>query len=328
MAPGSALAPGLGLMRISKQFWQSFARNALWVFFIVLRRVPWAPALAWGTAMGTLAYHASARYRKVADKNLKIAYGDSLTEHQRQDLIKRVFQHFTRALLVEFLKGSNMTLAQMSQRVKLDSLAPLEEALARGKGVIVIAAHLGNWEWSAKYLAMLGHPLLLIARQSEDSKFNALTDRIRGNDGSIIQPRGDSPRAILKRLRENGLVAIVPDQKSEDVFVPFFGKLAGTVAGPAVLALKTGATLLPLFCPRQPDGTYKIVFYPPIIAESTGDRDADVLRIMTQVTAVVEDIVRQYPDQWLWLHDRWRVPPPASLTLETSENAQTPAAAH
>lgn len=315
-------------MRISKQFWQGFVRTALWALFTVLRRVPWKPALAWGTAMGTLAYHLSARYRKVADKNLKIAYGDSLTEHQRQDLIKRVFQHFTRAMLVEFLKGSGMTLAELQDRVKMESMVPLEAAEARGKGVIIIAAHLGNWEWSAKYLALTGHPIRVIARQSEDEKFNALTDRIRGNDGNMVHPRGESPRPLLKTLRENGRIAIVPDQKSEDVFVPFFGKLAGTVAGPAVLALKTGATLLPIFCPRQPDGTYRIIMGPAIVAEPTGDRDADVQRIMAQITKVIEDIIRQYPDQWLWLHDRWRVPPPAGLKVtETSENVPTPAAA-
>ena len=313
-------------MRISKQLWQGFARTALWTLFVILRRVPWKPALAWGTATGTLAYHLSARYRKVADKNLKIAYGDSLTEQERQKLIKRVFQHFTRAMLVEFLKGSDMSLEELRRRVTLDSLEPLEAAEARGKGVIIIAAHLGNWEWSAKLLAMLGHPIMVIARQGEDEKFNALTDRIRGSDGNIVHPRGESPRPLLKTLRENGRIAIVPDQKSEDVFVPFFGKLAGTVAGPAVLALKTGATLLPLFCPRQPDGTYKIVFYPPIIPESTGNRDADIVRIMTQLTAIVEDIIRQYPDQWLWLHDRWRVPPPADReAMETSDHAAIPA---
>lgn len=299
------------------------------MLFILLRRVPWRPALAWGTALGTLAYHLSARYRNVADKNLKIAYGDSLTERQRQHLIKRVFQHFTRAMLVEFLKGSAMTLEEISRRITLDSLEPLETALARGKGVIIIAAHLGNWEWSAKRLAMAGHPLLLVVRQGEDEKFNALTDRIRGNEGNTVHPRGEAPRALLKTLRENGIIAIVPDQKSEDVFVPFFGRLAGTVAGPAVLALKTGATLLPLFCPRQPDGTYKMIFYPAIVPEATGDRNADVLQIMTQLTANIEDIIRQYPDQWLWLHDRWRVPPPsAPEASEASDYAPTSAAAH
>ena len=315
-------------MRISKQFWQGFVRTALWTLFVILRRVPWEPALAWGTAMGTLAYHLSARYRNVADKNLKIAYGDSLTEHQRQNLIKRVFQHFTRAMLVEFLKGSSMTLAEIQGRVKLDSMEPLEAAEARGKGVIIIAAHLGNWEWSAKYLALAGHPILVIARQSEDEKFNALTDRIRGDGGNTVHPRGGSPRPLIKTLRENGRIAIVPDQKSEDVFVPFFGRLAGTVAGPAVLALKTGATLLPIFCPRQPDGSYKIIMGPEIIPEPTGDRDADILQIMAQLTKIIEDMVRQYPDQWLWLHDRWRVPPPVGMgAMETSENAPTTAAA-
>ena len=253
-------------MRISKQLWQGFARTALWVLFIILRRVPWKPALAWGTLTGTLAYHLSARYRNVADKNLKIAYGDTLTEHQRQDLIKRVFQHFTRALLVEFLKGSEMSLEDLRRRVRLDSLAPLEAAEARGKGVIIIAAHLGNWEWSAKLLAMLGHPIMVIARQGEDEKFNALTDRIRGNDGNIVHPRGESPRPLLRTLRENGRIAIVPDQKSEDVFVPFFGKLAGTVAGPAVLALKTGrdasASLLSASAGRHLQNNLLSGYYP------------------------------------------------------------------
>ncbi len=312
-------------MRVSKKFWQRAVRQAFWGLFSVVRRVPWKPALGWGTAIGTLAYHLSARYRNVADKNLKIAYGDSLNERQRQDLIKRVFQHFTRAMLVEFLKGSDMDREEICRRVRLDSAEPLESALARGKGLIIIAAHLGNWEWSAKRLAVAGHPMMVIARQSEDEEFNALTDRIRGSDGNTVHARGDSPRALLKQLKENKIIAIVPDQKSDDVFVPFFGRLAGTVAGPAVLALKTGATLLPVFCPRQPDGTYKMVIYPPLVAEPTGDRDADVVRIMTQLTANIEDIVRQYPDQWLWLHDRWRMPPTGSDLAEMSMNASAPA---
>ena len=121
----------------------------------------------------------------------------------------------------------------------------------------------------------------------------------------------------MQRLRGNGIVAIVPDQKSEDVFVPFFGRLAGTVAGPAVLSLKTGAGILPMFCPRQPDGTYRVVILPEIDPTPTGDTDADIRRIMAEITRVIEDIVRQYPDQWLWLHDRWRVPPPAGLDPAT-----------
>jgi KDO2-lipid IV(A) lauroyltransferase len=311
-------------MRISKKLWQAFFRSAFWVLFSVLRRVPWKPALAWGTAMGTLGYHVSSRYRNIAEKNLKIAYGDTLNEHERQTLIKRVFQHFARAMLVEFLKGADFTLADMRRWVKQESYAPIDRLLERGKGVIVISAHLGNWEWLSKRAAMEGYSIKVVARQSEDEKFNALTDKVRGTNGYTVHPRGDSPRALLKQLRENKVVAIVPDQKSEDVFVPFFGKLAGTVAGPAVLALKTGAAILPMFCPRQPDGTYQTVYYPAILPEATGDNEADVKRIMAEITADIEDIIRQYPDQWLWLHDRWRVPPPDDSQMAV-ENTYAPA---
>ncbi len=316
-------------MRKSKQFWQGFVRGAFWVAFKTVRHVPWKPALAWGTAMGTFGYHVSGRFRAVADKNLKIAYGDAMTERERQALIKRVFQQFARASLVEFLKGAHFTLEDIRHWVKVDSYAVADALLARGKGVIVVSAHFGNWEWLCKRAAMEGYSIKVVARQSEDEKFNRLTDLVRGENGYTVHPRGDSPRALLKQLRENKAIAIVPDQKSEDVFVPFFGKLAGTVAGPAVLALKTGAAILPMFCPRQPDGTYKTVFYPAIIPEPTGDTEADIKKIMTEITADIEDIVRQYPDQWLWLHDRWRVPPPPdSLPEEMAAHADLPAASH
>ena len=297
-------------MRRSKQFWQGFVRGTFRALFWAMRRTPWGPALAFGTALGTLGYHVSARYRRVAEKNLLIAYGDALSEPERQVLIQKVFQHFARALLVEFFKGADFTREEMRRRVRQDSFAPMDEALARGKGVIVVSAHLGNWEWLSKRAAMEGYSIKVVARQSEDPQLNALTDRVRGTNGYTVHPRGDSPRALLKQLRENKIVAIVPDQKSEDVWVPFFGKLAGTVAGPAVLALKTGAAILPMFCPRMPDGVYQTVFYPAILPSPTGDTEADVQRIMAEITADIEDIVRKYPDQWLWLHDRWRVPPP------------------
>lgn len=319
-------------MRVSKKIWQGFTRRAFAAAFALLRRTPWRPALAFGTALGTLGYHVSARFRRVADKNLQIAYGDTLTERQRQALVKRVFQHFTRAALVEFLKGAGLTLDEMRQLVQVASYQPAETLLARGKGVIVVSAHLGNWEWLSKRAAMEGYDVKVVARQSEDAAFNALTDRVRGKNGYTVHPRGDSPRALLKQLRANKIVAIVPDQKSEDLFVPFFGRLAGTVAGPAVLAQKTGAAILPMFCPRQPDGTYKTVFYPAIFADPAVDAETDRHRIMAEITAAIEDIVRQYPEQWLWLHDRWRVPPPPGLNpvtgmAERSRDADTAPAA-
>ena len=238
-----------------KQRWQAFVRTLFRALLRGLRVVPWSVAGGWGAALGALGYHLSARYRRVADANLRHAYGDALSEGERQALIRRVFQSFGRALM-EFLKAPSMSPAQIKQIVRADSYARVEAVLARGKGMILLAAHFGNWELLARRAALEGYEFAVVARQSHDPEFNKITDSIRANGGYVVLPRGGSPRAILQRLRGNGIVAILPDQKSEDVFVPFFGRLAGTVAGPAVLSLEDGrghrADVLPAPARRHP----------------------------------------------------------------------------
>lgn len=295
-------------VRVSKRAWQSVVRGAFKFLLGVLAYVPWKPALAWGEGMGLVGYRLSARYRQVADKNLRLAFGAALSDADRRALTKRVFRNFARMALVEFLKSSYLTPRSLGRLVPTDDFAAMDALLARGKGLILVSAHLGNWELLARRAGRDGYNVLVVARQSEDAAFNGLTDKLRENGGYTVHPRGDSPRALLRKLKGNGVIAILCDQKSEDVFVPFFGRLAGTVTGPAVLALKTGAPILPMFCPRQPDGTYRMETLPEIDMTRTGDADADAHRIMADVTAAIEQMVRRYPDQWLWMHDRWRMP--------------------
>ena len=276
-----------------------------------MRVLPWRPARALGTGMGSLAYRLSPRYRRIADKNLQIAYGSALSVRERKRLTRRVFQNFARAMMIEFLKVPFLSPDEVRALVPAETLDPLYAALARGRGVLVVSAHLGNWELLARRIAMEGIPIKVVTRQSPDPAFNAITDSLRENAGYTVHPRGSSPRGLLKHLRNNGVVAILADQKSDDgVYVPFFGQPAGTVAGPAVLALKTGAAVLPLFAPRRVGGTFETVFLPEIDTTPTGETEADVARIMGDITAAIESAVRQYPDQWLWLHDRWGKPNP------------------
>lgn len=275
---------------------------------LTLRVIPWKLSLALGEGMGLIAFCCSKRYRQVAESNLTLAYGDTLTGSERRHITRRVFQNFARAMLIEWLKVPSLTIDQVRTLIRVETLDPLTQALAKGKGVIVVSGHLGNWELLARRVAMEGFPVTVVTRQSEDSQFNAITDRLRENAGYTVHPRGSSPRRLLKHLRQNGIVAILCDQKSDDVFVPFFGRTAGTTAGPAVLALKTGAAILPLFYPRQADGKFRAVFLPEIDTTPTGDTPADTQRIMADITSSIESVVREYPDQWLWLHDRWRMP--------------------
>ncbi len=292
-----------------KRAWQWLVRGVFRGLLRALRVVPLPVAQAWGTGIGALAYRLSGRYRAVADRNLRRAYGDTLMPAARQTLIRGVFQNFGRTTLAEFLKAPSLTPTQLRALVQCDTYAPIHALLARGKGLILITAHFGNWELLARRAALEGFAVTVVARQSGDAQFDTLTDSLREGGGYEVHPRGDSPRRLLQRLKENKIVAILPDQKSDDVFVPFFGTLAGTVAGPAVLALKTGAPIVPMFCPRLPDGTYQVVIGPEIDTTPTGDAKADTRRIMADINLVIENMVRQYPDQWLWLHDRWRLPP-------------------
>ncbi len=294
---------------MKKRYWQWVVRQAFLLLLAVFKRLPLRGAQAWGAFVGALGFALSKRYRDVADRNLQWAFGDALDPDRRRALVRRVFVNFGRATLGEFLKAPFLTPDALRQLVKADTYAPIDALLARGKGLILVTAHFGNWELLARRAILEGYAVTVVARQGDDPAFNALTDRLRANGGYEVHPRGASPRLLLQRLRQNKIVAILPDQKSDDVFVPFFGKTAGTVAGPAVLALKTGAPIVPMFCPRLPDGTYQVVICPEINTQPTGDAKADTQRIMADINLAIEEIVRRFPDQWLWLHDRWRLPP-------------------
>ncbi len=304
-------------MSLKKRIWQGMVRGA----FQTMQAVPRPIATVAAASLGQVGYRCVRRYHRVAEKNLRIAYGDSLSAAERETLIQGVYRHFSRAL-VDFLKAPRLTPEQTKHLVQVDSFAPAHQILARGKGMILVTAHLGNWELLARRAALEGFDITVVARQSHDSGFNVITDQLRESGGYHVHPRGDSPRVLLRQLRHNKIVAILPDQKSEDVFVPFFGQVTGTVAGPAVLALKTGAPILPMFCPRRPDGTYQAIFLPEIDITATDDHNADISRIMYDINLAIESVIRQYPEQWLWLHDRWKVLPPPGYVWTPPEKGQ------
>jgi len=190
----------------------------------------------------------------------------------------------------------------------------LQWCVQQGKGTLIITAHYGNWEIAARYLTQCkGYVLNVVARDADDSATTLLVNRIREQGGYRVFPRGQAVRAVLQALKRNELVAMLPDQNAGDVFVPFFGRLAGTVAGPALLALRSGAPILPVFCTRQPDNTYLFEMLPPFVVQPSGDKERDVTETMAHITALIEQQVRKHPSQWLWLHNRWKTRPPEEV---------------
>ncbi len=295
----------------SKRIWQKTLARFLGAFAKRAQNLPREKAMRWGERLGSISYVLGVRQRAYAHRNLRLVYGDSMTVKERDALIRRVFTHFAKTG-VDFVRGP-----LLQTRADRDALIPHVEgwdeyarpALAQGKGVIFLSAHFGNWELLGRWIASEGVPITVVARPPANGEFATWLRDLRKGSGLEVASKGGSVRALLSVLKRGDALGVLPDQNSGDVFAPFFGVPAGTPAGPSALALKTGAVLIPVYCPRQSDDTYKLIFRPPLPVRydvPAGERDAETLRIMTDTNRLLEEMVRAYPDQWLWLHNRWK----------------------
>ncbi len=271
-----------------------------------------------GRTLGNLYFSCITSHRTRALANLRLAFPE-LTAGDTAALAHQVCVNFGKSSL-EFLRIPAMTMEELRQRVVFLGEEHVRAAFAPGHGVLLITAHFGNWELMGARLAREGYPLAAIARDSELPSTTAIINRIRESSGLCVFPRGELLAAI-RALKENRMLAILPDQHDYDgIFVDFFGHPAKTAVGPATIALRTGAMMLPAFTYRQPDDTIHAVFQPPFTARPTGNKDEDVRALTQRLTTIIEDAIRVAPDQWLWFHNRWKsrppAPPPAPATGE------------
>lgn len=263
-----------------------------------------------GRALGLLAYSGMPRYRKVAIANLRRAYGDEWDEAALQDLARQSFQNLGITLAEFCLQMPRLTLESARREVHFEGKQYFEEALSRGKGVVLVSAHYGNWELIGPRLAAEGYCVNGISRKADDAGMDRLITNIRTRHCRQI-PRAQAAREGLAALRRNEVLAIGLDQNTAKggIFVPFFGHPASTATGPAVFALKTGAAMIPTFCIREPNGDHVVKAWPPVYPCPTGERAADIQRLTGEMTQVIEAQIRQRPELWMWLHNRWKHQP-------------------
>jgi KDO2-lipid IV(A) lauroyltransferase len=295
-------------LQITRQtlFWQRMVVSVMVSATAQIQRLSLPASLRLGDLLGSIGYALAKKKRLIAERNLDLAFGSQKNAGERDKIVRGVFSHFGRST-VAFLRAPMYTCDELSALVTVEGGEYLEQARQQGKGIILTTGHIGNWEVLGRWLAQIEK--LTVTVVAKDPKGPVLAKYLRGmreNAGFAVLSKGESARPLLRVLQRGEAIIILPDQNSGDVFVPFFGVPAGTVAGPASLALHTGATLLPVFCLSNPNGTFRMVFQPPIPTVSTGNREADVTRIMTAFNGVLETMIRQYPDQWLWLHNRWK----------------------
>jgi KDO2-lipid IV(A) lauroyltransferase len=305
---GRALARPPLRKRVKRRLRYLVLRAAL----ALLSRLSWARAGRLGEALGGLGYRLAGAQRRRALSSLATAFPEK-SPAEREALARAAFRHLGRALLELACVGElDRDPDRFIDWPKADREA-LATALGRGLGVVFITGHVGNWELLARRVALAGFPAQSIAREASDPDTTALVEgfRLRGGVRSIWRGQPGAARQMLRALKAGEILGLVIDQdtKVQSVFVPFFGTLAATPRAPADLVLRTGAALMVGFCQRQADGRYLLTMKELPVAP-TGDGEADAVALTAQLSGEIEAAIRRHPEQWVWMHPRWKTRPP------------------
>lgn len=264
-----------------------------------------------GRRLGDLAYCVLPGRRAAARENLLRAFGGERPRRELRRICRESFRH----LGMTFVEACTLFFrppAVMLSRVEVEGADHLKAAVAQGRGVLLLTAHFGNWELLAAANVQTGYPLSVVARPLDSPVLDRLVARFREGGGVEVIPKRRALRRVLEALRRGSMVGILLDQNAsrrEGVFVPFFGDLASTSKSLAVLAFSSGAPVVPVFIHREPGGRHRVVVEPAIPPPSTGDREQDILAFTAAFANIVEARIRQWPEQWLWIHRRWKTRP-------------------
>jgi len=289
---------------------RSFLRNALEYAAAAsvvasLRYTPLPVARALGRGYGRLLDLSLPRLRRVALRNLALAMPEK-TESERRRIADGVFDSIGR-LLVCFAKFPQICRGDLSRWARFEGYEHVEEARQRGRGVLLATAHLGNWELGALAHGLHGEPMDVVVRPLDNPWIDRLVARRRAACGNRVIEKREAARAIFKALAANETVGILMDQNSsldQGAFVDFFGMPACTGTGFARIAARSGAAVIPAFALWSEDEQRHVVRYYPAV-EMTGSAEEDTARLQKRL----ETIIREVPDQWLWIHRRWKTRP-------------------
>jgi KDO2-lipid IV(A) lauroyltransferase len=275
--------------------------------------------IAYPTAktLARLGFHLARRQRRAGLHNLQMAFPE-LSQNARERILRGSFENLGR-LLVEFTHMPELNKGNICRFVVHDGLENYLEGLRRGRGVIFMTAHFGAWELSSFAHAVYGYPLRFVVRPIDNPRVERLISTYRTRSGNIPIERRSAARDILKALRQNEAVGILFDQnttRSEAVFAEFFGIPAATTPALALFALRTGAAVVPGFLIWDASlRKHRLRLDPPVQLIETGNLDHDVLENTKVFNKILEGYIRSYPDQWLWIHRRWKTRPEGEASM-------------
>jgi len=289
--------------------WLAFA--VVWIVLKITGALPRRLARALAVAVARILFAVTPKLRKTAEFNLKLAFPE-WTDTQRATTIRGMVRSLG-WMAAEFARMPRYTRENIEEVIVLDGQENFLEGQRRGKGVLFLTAHMGAWELSSFAHALYGYPLHYMARPLDNARLDALVNRYRGLSGNAPIFKNESARAMLKILKDAGTVGILADQNTmpeEGAFVDFFGVPACTTTGIARVALHTGAAVVPGYAVWDESlQKYRLRFEPPLELIRTGDTERDILENTQRFAKVTEEIIRKYPQQWVWVHARWKTRP-------------------
>jgi len=276
-------------------------------FFINL--LPEAWALGLGRWMGRMAYGLDRGHRKAAIDNLTLAFGGDKSKQEIRSIARRTFENLVMTA-VEFVRIPATDVETFRRKLTVEGLENVKGLLQNEtNGILLLLSHFGNWELMGLIPKMFQLPISVIARPIKKNKWiDRMISEIREGAGLEVIPAAKASRRVLQALGQNRLVGILTDQRakrSEGVWVDFFGKKAPTTPALAVLSMRTGAPIVPIFMVREEQGKHRLVIKHPLRLVETGDVKKDAETNTRLVNQTLEEMIRQYPDQWFWVHQRW-----------------------
>lgn len=280
----------------------------------LLGLVPLAPALWLGAAVGRLGYLPARRTRRLALEHLAIAFPEK-TPAERERIARGMFLHLGRSATE--LASIRWYDARLDEYIALSPPELLQEVMARGRGMVFVTGHVGSWELLARRIARAGVPNAVIAKSGGDRRLNRMAERFRAQGGvtTLWRENPDTGRAIIKTFRSGKALGLLIDQDTrvQGVFVPFFGRLAYTPRAAADFALRFGAPVvvgtIHRRSPRAGDGHVVELVEIPFRPDAP-DREAEAIRLTAACTSALEQAIRTHPEEWVWMHQRWRSRPP------------------
>ena len=286
------------------------------IILSVVGALPLRQSIRLGRFFGLIAYLVARELRRTGEINLKLAFPEKTSEERRQ-LLKGCFESLGRALGVfsHFADPPESILSVLEP----SGIEHLDQVKESGRGAILFTAHLGAWELTSYGLSLLGHPISFLVRPIDNPKIEQMVDRYRTRTGNKTLDKFSAARSMVKTLRSGEFLGLLIDLNAledEAIFVNFFGVPASTNFMTAKLALRSDVPIIPVFAPwdktRQ---KFLLQVNEPVELKRSGDDEADVRELTTRLTQHFEDQIRRYPDQWLWIHKRWKTRPPGEPSI-------------